>query len=149
MSSRSLESRKRKLSKEIRDFADYRWKLHLFNFRLNWITIIGALALSAGVTFAGIYDDAKTAAVLGVAIFFIIGLQNAFPLSEKAEFYRIVVAESENLQDTLKYKVDSRTQLAAVLKKFETLREFAAKKRPKGREMKAVSEMYKETGSSA
>ncbi len=114
--------------------------LHLHDFRLNNVTVIVALLLTAGVTVAGVYGLAQFAAVFGVGIAFLIGLQNAFPLSEKAEFYRIVHAECENLIDDLKYRVENESQFKHVLGKFESLRDVAAKKRPKGREMQAVRE---------
>ena len=143
LNDKSLKPRKKELLHEMEGFRKHLWKLHLYNFRLNWVTVIVALALTAGVTVAGVYGNGQFAAVFGVGIAFLIGLQNAFPLSEKAEFYRTIVAEYDNLKDDLMYCVETEKQFKQVLHKFEALRDNAAKKRPKGHEFQAEFRMQK------
>ena len=143
MSDNSLDSRTKELLDEMDEFKKKYWKLHLNDFTLNWVTIIVALILTASVTVAGVYGAAQFAAVFGVGIAFLIGLQNAFPFSEKAEFYRVIVADCENLRDDLKYRMKTEHEFKQLVLKFEALREDAAKKRPKGREIQDVLDTKK------
>jgi hypothetical protein len=132
---------------DIEEFTRKYGKRHRGNFHLNWILIVIGLLLAAGVTISGMLNQGIIAAILGVCIGFLIGLQNAFPLSEKAEFYRLVVTEAENLIFELKYEVESEQQFREVVNKFQGLRDHAAKSLPRGQGMEAVKDMYKELSS--
>jgi hypothetical protein len=138
LSDKSFQLRKKELLQEMEEFDGHVCKLHLYNYRLNVMTVYIALLLTACVTVAGVFGQAQFAAVFGVGIAFLIGVQNAFPLGEKAEFYRIVVAECYNLEDQLRYGIKTENQFKHLLHKFMALRDDAAKNRPKGREMQTL-----------
>ncbi len=139
-----LEPKKQKLMGEINQFVETYQKRHSGNFHLNWILIVIGLLLSAGVTVAGMLNQGLIAAVLGICIGFLLGLQNAFPLGEKAEFYRLMIVEGQNLISVLNYEVDTLKEFEDSQKRFRKLRSHAAASLPKGRGMEAVKEMYKD-----
>ena len=139
-----LESKKQQLINEINQFVGIYQKRHSGNFHLNWILIVIGLLLSAGVTIAGMLNQGLIAAVLGICIGFLISLQNAFPLGEKAEFYRLMVTEGQNLISMLNYEVDTTKEFEDSQRRFRKLRSHAATSLPKGRGMEAIKEMYKD-----
>ena len=139
-----LEQKKQKLTGEIREFVVTYQKRHRGNFHLNWILIVVGLLLSAGVTIFGMLNQGVVAAVLGVCIGLLIGMQNAFPLGEKAEFYRLMVVEGQNLISILDYEVNTDKDFASIEKQFRKLRSHAASDLPKGKGMDAVKEMYQD-----
>jgi hypothetical protein len=74
-------------------------------------------------------ESSWNATVFGIALTFMIGLHNAFSFGEKAEFYRFITTESENLLSALKF---GDTDFNEILRKFIVLRESAAKSVPRG-----------------
>jgi hypothetical protein len=139
-----LEPQKQKLVSELNQFVETYQKRHRGNFHLNWILILTGLLLSAGVTISGMLNQGMIAALLGICIGFLFGVQNAFPLGEKAEFYRLMVTEGQNLISILDYEVDTSKEFEDCQKRFRKLRSHAAMSLPKGRGMDAVKEMYKD-----
>ncbi len=139
-----LEQKKQKLTGEIHDFVTIYQNRHRGNFHLNWILIVVSLLLSAGVTIFGMLNQGMVAAVLGVCIGFLIGMQNAFPLGEKAEFYRLMVVEGQNLISMLDYEVNTDKDFASIEKQFRKLRSHAASDLPKGKGMDAIKEIYQD-----
>ena len=135
---------KQDLESDIAQFSEQYQKLHRANWRLNAILILLGLVLSASVTVAGMFNQGIMAALLGVAIAFLIGIQNAFPMSDKAEFYRVIVAESQNMLLELKHTIDTKEEFEIVVLNFQTLRKHAAAGLPRGQGMEAVRNMYKE-----
>jgi hypothetical protein len=117
---------------------------HKLNYRGNAALIIVGLALSAGVTIAGILDYGLVAAILGVAVGYVIGVQNAFPIGEKAEFYRLIIAEGDNLISELKFEVKTEGQFLNRVNKFQKLRMYGTENLPRGQGMQAVKNFYKD-----
>ncbi len=138
------QEKMRKLREEIEQFHALFQLRHRQNYHLNWVLILVGLLLSAGVTIAGMLNYGVIAAIMGVGIGLLIGIQNAFPFSEKADFYRLVMSESWNLKTTLEYKVETNRQFTIVLNKFMKLRDHAAASLPKGQGMDAVRKMYED-----
>ena len=143
----ALQQRLDRLVLEIETF-----RRHFFRHRrMNYITyaslVLLGLAASVAITVAGILNLGLYAAILGVCVGFIQGIQQIFPMNEKAEFYRLIVAESENLIDDLKYRVLTDDELKSILTRFQTLREHAAAALPKGQGMDTVKKMYDDLAS--
>ncbi|HEY9245706.1 MAG TPA: hypothetical protein VIO11_02560 [Candidatus Methanoperedens sp.] len=136
-----LEEKKRDLQVEIESFIRKYHFLKNVNFYINVAMIIGSLSLAAIVSYASFTRDSYLAGVLSIGLFFLISINNAFSTGEKAEFYQIIVVESENLLSTLKFEEED---FDTILKKFLIIRESAAKSIPRGRGMGIVKDVYKD-----
>jgi hypothetical protein len=132
------------LQHEIESFLVPLRRRHITTFRGNAALIIIGLALSARVTIAGILDYGLIAAILGVAIGYVIGVQNAFPIGEKAEFYRLLIAEGDNLINELKFEVKTEAQFLNRVNKFQKLRMYGAENLPRGQGMQAIKNFYED-----
>ena len=116
------------------------------NFRGNAVILVIGLLCSLGVAATGMLDQGKIAALLGLITAFLFGLQNAFPMGEKAEFYRLLVVEGENLKNKLEFSTNTDTEFQALLEQFGKLKEIGAKALPRGKGMEAIRDMSKELG---
>jgi hypothetical protein len=132
------------LQQEIEAFLVPLRRRHVMTFRGNAALIIVGLALSAGVTIASILDYGLIAAILGVAIGYVIGVQNAFPIGEKAEFYRLLIAEGDNPINELKFEVKTDAEFLDRVDKFKKLRMYGAENLPRGQGMQAVKNFHKD-----
>jgi hypothetical protein len=104
--------------------------------------IAGGLVLGVGVSLAGFLNYGFLAGVMGMMITALIGFQNAFNFSEKADFYHIIHNEAKALRDRLRYKVATAQEFGTVVDELGVLRNYAAKELPKGKGMETVREMY-------
>lgn len=134
----------RDLQDDIEKFLVPLRKRHLSTFRGSAALIVIGLVLSAAVTIAGILDEGLLAAILGVTIGFVIGVQNAFPIGDKAEFYRLLIVEGENLIGDLKYEVKTEKEFLSVNNRFQKLRKHSAEDLPRGQGMQAVKNLYQD-----
>lgn len=140
MENLELMEKKKELQREIESFIRIYRRLRNINFYINAAMVFGSLSLAAGVTYMSLNEASWNATVFGIALTFLIGLHNAFSFGEKAEFYRIITTESENLLSALKF---GDTDFNEVLRKFIALRESAAKSVPRGRGMGILKDLYK------
>jgi hypothetical protein len=129
------------LTKEVESFRAQHVRQRKINWTFNLILIGAGILLSIAVIVAGIYDEGKIAAVLGALTAAAIAAQNAIAAGEKAEFYRVVCAEAENLLDELRYLVDTNREFETTVRTFEALRKHAATALPRGQGMEAVKRM--------
>jgi hypothetical protein len=135
------------LGKDIEAFKKYYFRRRRMNYITYAILILLGLSMAVAITIAGIFNQGVIAAILGVGVGFIQGIQQVFPMGEKAEFYRLIVAESENLIADLRYKTTSENDFQSVLQKYQTLRIHAATSIPRGQGMETVKKMYDDLAS--
>jgi hypothetical protein len=70
-----------------------------YKFNSRWdnaLNIIG-LVISVGIVAAGIYQRGAVAAILGAFVSAIVSAQRAFPFGPRANFYRMLIGQAENL----------------------------------------------------
>ena len=115
---------------------------HGQNYWLGVLLVVLGIVLALSITAAGFFNYGVLAGVLGLFVALFIALQNAFSISEKAEFQRLVFTEADNLHDLLTYRVRTQSQFDAVLDSFMTLKKHAATNLPRGKGMEVVKEMY-------
>jgi hypothetical protein len=130
------------LNEEIANFHSTYSSRHGKNFFINVALVLLGILLAVGVTAAGFFEKGKLAGILGLLLTLFIALQNAFYFNEKAEFYRLVATEADNLRYLLKFKVQTQSELHSVLDAFMTLKKYAATNLPRGKGMEVVKEMY-------
>lgn len=113
---------KENLSSEIQKFIEeYEFQVD-FNRGLGVALNICGITLSLLVTVAGVYGNAKIAAVLGATSAAIQSVLSTFPLERRVSFYRSSVAEAKRLETLLKFKVQSYEELLYVVDQFEAQR---------------------------
>lgn len=98
----------------------------------NNIFVFLGIALSAGITIAGIYHQATLAAILGTCMAAILTLQQVFPFDELSYFYRIGVAEAKILQLKLDTEADTIQEVEGLKIKLEMLILKMAQELPRG-----------------
>jgi len=118
---------------------------HGQNYRWNAVLVFAGIALSLGATVAGgIFNYGKLAGIFGIGVTFVIAIQNAYTPGEKAEFYRVVATEAENLKSTMTYGLDTDQGFQRAARKLQLLRMNAATRLPRGGGMDVVSRMSKD-----
>jgi hypothetical protein len=139
----NLKKAKLDFSSEIDLFINGYYWWHNIDFHLDWILTMFSLAFSVAVVVAGFLDQARTAAFFGIGVSFLIALHNAFPLGEKAEFYRILISEARNIKLELSTvtKFDNYQRL---ITRFKRLNENAARRLPRGQGMEAVRKLQED-----
>lgn len=120
-----LTEEKKKLLIDLQEFSRFGWKQYYKNNRYANLIKIGGLLLSAGVTLAGIYNQGTNAAILGVFIALFIGMQNTFSFDNKANFYKIMSREVEELYIELSYHPET-IGIDVILDKFKNIRKREA-----------------------
>lgn len=134
-----------RLKAKVEAFSSKHERLRLINNCLNVATVLLGILLAVGSAWEGfMYNDPHWAAFLGVLLGALITYDKAFPHGEKAEFYQIIVAESKSLLDDLEFRVDTYRKFNNALKRFQTLRKYAAEKLPRGKGMETVKNMSEE-----
>lgn len=126
--------------------SDYRrimWRRHSLDYGWNATLVTAGILLAVSVTAAGVFDQAKLAGVLGLAITVVVGLQSAFAFEEKAEFYRLAATEADNLFSRLTIGTKSEAELEKLHEQFLTLRNATAAHLPRGKGMEIVRDLYK------
>ncbi len=112
--------------------------------RINSAVVALGLLASFGITFLGLGGAGELAALLGAFVAMLIGFDRAFAYGEKADFYRILLADGENLLTALRLDVHADMDFEEVVRRFLVLRKYAAEKLPRGTRMKAVRNMSRE-----
>ena len=144
MTDTTFAQQKVQLEQELTRFVDSSWRQFRTNSVINTAIIVLALLCSFGVTLFGIGENGVFAALLGALIALLIALGQAFDFGGKADFYRVVHAESDNLLTRLHILTDDARELQQILQQFVVLRKYAAEKLPRGKGMEAISSMTKE-----
>jgi len=127
------------LRKQVDSFQTNQWKKHKNAAHLSIaFTVLGVL-LGAAVTAAGFFDLSKVAGVLGIAMTVLIGLNDAFNFSEKANFYAGIHAEGKALRDRLRYLVKSEQEFKDAFNEYQGLRLKSAQQAPKGKGISIAS----------
>ncbi len=144
-----LPDRKAQLIEEVAAFVRYTQQQERRAARANRIIVVLGLVCSFGVTFLGLGGAGELAALLGAFIAMLIGLDRAFAYGERADFYRILVADGQNLLTDLRLSVDTEATFEEAKRKFLVLRKYGAEKLPRGKGMEAVRSMSQELGTGA
>lgn len=110
----------------------------------NTSLVLASILTSAIITIAGIYDQAKIAAILGVILSVLLAVQQVFPLGEMAFFYRSSIADLENLRDSLLFTPDSQEELEKIAHQFAVIRKHIAQAIPRGQAMNTLQNMRDE-----
>jgi hypothetical protein len=131
-----------KLREEIEAYLAVHQRRHSKNYVINAAFIAMGILLAVGVTAAGFFNYGVIAGVLGLFITLFLALQNAFYFGEKAEFYRVVATEAENLRSALAFRVRDGEEFQTIVEAFLTLRKNTATNLPKGKGMEVVREIY-------
>ncbi len=140
----SFEAKKDSLYEEIKSFVqDYQKKWQDHNTHGNMLTII-SIFISLAVTIAGFFNYSIVAALFGALSVAVLTLQNQFAETEKAGFYREVVAEGQNLMTNLKFTVKTEEDFVNTVQTFDKLRMHGATEVPKGQAMTLVNNMSKD-----
>jgi hypothetical protein len=124
------------LAREIEDFRDLCVKRYRFNNRLDVALTVAGIALGIAVVAAGTWKQAEIGAILGAVVTAVVSAQRAFPFTQRAQFYRSLVGQSENLKSSLEYNLITATVAVKVL---ETLRLDFAQQLPRGTTSDAAS----------
>jgi hypothetical protein len=130
------------LAGQIQGFLEYYWRLHVRCSRMNTAVILLGIILGLAVTAAGFLGYGMIAGLLGLGVTLFVSLQNAFNLSDKADFYRVIHNEAKILRDRLRYRVHSEKDFDDVIESFGLLRRHAAEKLPKGKGIEVVKEIH-------
>lgn len=144
MEQQSLAEKKDRLKTMAEEFVRRHERLHRVNFYVNAALILLGILFALGAIVFGLSNDASFAALMGALTGALITYDKAFQHGEKADFYRIIVAEGKNLLDTLEFKVDTERKLENALEMFQTLRKYTAEKLPRGQGMETVRNMSRE-----
>ena len=139
-----LSQKKTQLIDEVAAFVQHAKRQKRRASRANKIIVILGLVCSFGITFLGVGGAGELAALLGAFIAVLIGFDQAFAYGEKANFYRIIVADGENLLTDLRLGVDTEEGFKKAMQKFLVLRKYGAEKLPRGKGMETVRSMSRE-----
>ena len=104
--------------------------------------LIGAaLTASVGVVFAGLYEKAKLAAVLGLVSGVLISADAIWVPGDKAQFWRVMEAETVNLRVDLRAVGTDSDRYEKAVAAYKLLKTASAEKIPRGGEMAAVRQL--------
>ena len=115
---------------KFRKDCEYRYR-----FNSRWDNVMNMLGLLLGVSIvgAGLTLHSKTAAILGAFVSAIVSAQRAFPFGSRAQFYRMLVGQTENLRTQIEQNL--LTKEAAVVA-LNSLRLDFAQQFPQGASFK-------------
>jgi hypothetical protein len=117
------------LAKEIQDFRDLCAKRYQFNNLFDVALSVAGIGLGVTIVAAGTYKNSELGAILGAVVTAIVSAQRAFPFTQRAQFYRSLIGQAENLKSSLDYNLITATDAVKVL---ETLRLDFAQQLPRG-----------------
>jgi hypothetical protein len=124
---------------EIRFFhAECRRRYKFNNFWDNVLNIAGLL-LSVSIVAAGILRWGAISAILGAMVAAIVTAQRAYPFGQRANFYRILIGQSENIETDVRQRLLSKQQAVDILK---SLRLDFAQQFPRGSGFRAAEENH-------
>lgn len=129
MSAPAIAKSPNSLPQEVQDFRDLCFKRYRFNNRFDVILSVAGIGLGVAIVAAGTYKNGNLGAILGAAVTAIVSAQRAFPFNQRAQFYRSLVGQSENLKSSVEYNLIS---VADAVKVLETLRLDFAQQLPRG-----------------
>ncbi|HSF80669.1 MAG TPA: hypothetical protein VLA49_05525 [Anaerolineales bacterium] len=110
----------------------------------NNLLVLASILTSAAITIAGIYDQAKFAAILGILLTVLLSVQQAFPLGEMAFFYRNSIADLENLQSSLRFTTNTQEEVEKTAHQFTVIRKHIAQAIPRGQGLNSLQNMRDE-----
>src|SRR5713226_3571828 len=93
----SDEQKLNRLNAQIKGALDDTWRKYTLYDRLDVISIILSIILSAAITILGFLNQGTIAGVIGVMLTALLSTQKVFNLSEKAEFYRKIHMQTKEL----------------------------------------------------
>ena len=114
---------------EVRTFQTECEHRYRFNARWDNLLNIGGITLSVAIIAAGTYGRADISAILGGFVAALVTAQRAFPVGQRALFYRVLISQSANLVSDLTVGSAKTTEAVATLK---TLRLDFAQQLPRG-----------------
>lgn len=129
MSATAMAQPSHALSQEIQDFRNLCDRRYGFNNRFDVALTVAGIALGIGVVAAATYKNPELDAILGAVVTAVVSAQRAFPFTQRAQFYRSLVGQAENLKSSLDYNLISPPDAIKVL---ETLRLDFAQQLPRG-----------------
>jgi len=127
---------------QIETFSRLHKKRYGWNNALSITLVVLGIIVALGITAAGFFNYGVLAGILGLIVVLFISLQNAFSISEKAEFQTVVFTEADNLIQLLEFRVRTQAQFDSVLDSYMTLTKHAAANLPRGKGMQIVKERY-------
>src|SRR6185437_4347010 len=117
------------LSSQIQDFRNLCEERYQFNNKFDIALTTAGILMGIAVVAAGTFRQNELDAILGAVITAIVSAQRAFPFAQRAQFYRSLIGQAENLKSSLEYGLITTTQAVAILK---TLRLDFAQQLPRG-----------------
>jgi hypothetical protein len=114
---------------EIEEFRTRCEKRYRFNNTFDVALTITGILLGIGIVAAGTYKQTELGAMLGAVVAAVVSAQRAFPFTQRAQFYRSLVGQAENLRTSLTNNLISPSEAVKVL---ETLRLDFAQQLPRG-----------------
>lgn len=109
-----------------------------YRFNSRWDNVMNILGLLLGVSIvaAGITTHSKTAAFLGAFVSAIVSAQRAFPFGSRAQFYRMLIGQTDNLHTQIQQQLLTTEVAVAAL---NSLRLDYAQQFPQGASFKPDS----------
>jgi len=142
MSNESLEEKKERLITEIENVKQKAGKKRRINSIVySTLTLMG-IGLSVGAALAGFLLAPQIAGTLALLVAASVSVESAFKFGEKRDFLRIIASEYNNLQITLKYRVDTQQNFQLIVDKYQIMNATAAKSLPRGKGMEATKLLY-------
>jgi hypothetical protein len=102
-----------------------------YTFNSHWDNVMNILGLLLGVCIvgAGVTSHSKIAAILGAFVSAIVSAQRAFPFGSRAQFYRMLIGQTENLRTQIEQSLLPKEAAVAAL---NSLRLAYAQQFPQG-----------------
>jgi hypothetical protein len=117
------------LLKELDMFTIDCQKRYRFNSRSDTAINISGIGVSVAIVLAGVLEMPKTSAVLGGVVGALVSAQRAFPFAQRANFYRNLVGQVQNLRTETRQAL---TSIKDSVKALGALRLDYAQQLPRG-----------------
>src|SRR5262249_27529959 len=115
MSAPAIALSQNPLVKEIQDFRDLCAKRYQFNNRFDVALTAAGIGLGIAVVATGVYKKSELGAIFGAIVTAIVSAQRAFPFTQRAQFYRSLVGQAENLKSSLEHNMITTSDSVKVL----------------------------------
>jgi hypothetical protein len=121
------------LADEVRQFRNDCENRYKFNSRWDNTLNIAGLLLSVSIVAAGLFEKGAVAAILGAFVSAIVSAQRAFPFGPRANFYRVLIGQADNLQTQIQQEL---LETPAAVAGLNSLRLDFAQQFPRGSSFK-------------
>lgn len=114
---------------QIEEFSTSCENRYKFNNAFDVALTVAGILLGVGIVAASTYKQSELGAILGAVVTAVVSAQRAFPFTQRAQFYRSLVGQTDNLKTSLEFGLITTADAVKVL---ETLRLDFAQQLPRG-----------------